>query len=147
MFCGSKDETDRQGKASAPVEVAAGPCPASSCRQPTGCASEAHRTIRADRRHDLAALDVLADDLARMGVPFERSQMFGFGLQRPGNGKFFATVLGRDVMFQSSGVRRAEALARWRSARLRTDTGRQMKQWIVIARRLIPTMARVRGVG
>ena len=45
---------------------------------------------RADRpAHDLAALDVLADDLAGMGVPFERSQMFGCpGLRRPGKGKW-----------------------------------------------------------
>jgi len=89
---------------------------------------------RADRpAHDLAALDVLADDLAGMGVPFERSQMFGCpGLRRPGKGKFFATVLGRDVMFKLEGAAHAEALALEGAHVFEPIPGRQMKQWIVV---------------
>jgi hypothetical protein len=84
--------------------------------------------------HDLAALDALADDLAGMGVPFERSQMFGCpGLRRPGKGKFFATVLGRDVMFKLEGEAHAEALGLDGSHLFQPMEGRPaMKQWVVV---------------
>ena len=68
-----------------------------------------------------------------MGVPFERSQMFGCpGLRRPGKGKFFATVLGRDVMFKLEGAAHAEALALEGAHVFEPMPGRQMQQWIVV---------------
>lgn len=91
-----------------------------------------------DRRrrppHDLAALDALADDLAGEGVPFERSQMFGCpGLRRPGRGKFFATLLGTDMMFKLEGAAHAEALALEGAHLFRPMEDRPaMKQWVVV---------------
>ena len=112
-----------RAKASAPVEVAAESVSASSL--PADGVRESERTSdRADRpAHDLAALDVLADDLAGMGVPLSDRRCSGARGCGGGQGKFFATVLGRDVMFKLEGAAHAEALALEGSARLRTDAG------------------------
>lgn len=81
----------------------------------------------------MARLDVLADDLASLGVAFERAQMFGSpGLRLPGKGKFFASLIDEGVIFKLDGERHAEALALPGAHLFEPMPGRAMKQWVVV---------------
>ncbi len=78
-------------------------------------------------------LDALADDLADLGVAFERSQMFGSpGLRLPGKGKFFASLIDEGMIFKLDGERHAEALALPGAQLFEPMAGRPMKQWVVV---------------
>lgn len=78
-------------------------------------------------------LDRLAENLADIGIAFERGQMFGCpGVRQVGKGKFFVTVWADDLVFKLEGAHHAAALALSGAHLLEPMPGRPMKQWVVV---------------